>query len=316
MFGELNFDNKIHDFIYNTRNICKISDIIYSNDSVLKKSGDFIKLNGFDSISFIPKSKLDIYNILEDSKYRTPIKIGKFVNKFFKKEYIERYYISSIDVENFVNVFKSYFDTDSSKFKVICGEEILQYYLEDNYFKPNGCKCGKLWNSCMRYSEKNNFMSIYSKNPDKIKMLINLDPSGKLKTRALLWEDVEDINGIKYKVMDRIYSVYDHEVESFKKWAKDNGYIFKFEQSSKNETLFNTLESVKSLFLKIKLDNWKLKKYPYVDTFKYLSYKDGVLYNHTINNYDFILIQNNGELEKDEDENEIEIEYENEDGYF
>jgi hypothetical protein len=147
-------------------------------------------------------------------------------------------------------------------------------------------------------------------------MLINLDPSGKLKTRALLWEDVEDINGIKYKVMDRIYSVYYHEVESFKKWAKDNGYIFKFEQSSKNETLFNTLESVKSLFLKIKLDNWKLKKYPYVDTFKYLSYKDGVLYNHTINNYDFILIQNNGELEKDEDENEIEIEYENEDGYF
>jgi hypothetical protein len=57
----------------------------------------------------------------------------------------------------------------------------------------------------MRYKEKNKFMSIYAENPDKIKMLVNLDSSGKLKTRALLWEDVEDNNGNKFKVMDRIY---------------------------------------------------------------------------------------------------------------
>jgi hypothetical protein len=306
MFGKLNFDNEIYLFIKNTRNICRISDIIYHSDSnTLKKTGDYIKVEGFDTISFVPKSKLDICDKFEDKKYRTLIKIGKFVSKFFKKESIELYYINGIDIETFVNLFKSYFDSDLSKFKVISGEEILQYYLEDNYFLHNGYRHGTLWNSCMRYKEKNKFMSIYALNPDKIKMLVNLDSSGKVKTRALLWEDVEDKNGNKFKVMDRIYSVYDHEIESFKKWAKQNGYIFKYEQSAKNEVFFNTGESIKDLYLKVKLDVWKLKKYPYIDTFKYLSYNDGVLSNHPMNKYDFVLIQNDGQLEREE---RVEIE--------
>jgi hypothetical protein len=305
MFGELNFDSELCLFINTTRNICRISEIIYYSDSdIIKKTGDYIKVDGIDTISFVPKSKLDICSKFEDKKYRTQIKIGKFVSKFFRKESIQRFSISSVDIEVFVNLFKSYFDSDLSKFKVISGEEILQYYLEDNYLLHNGYRYGTLWNSCMRYKEKNEFMRIYAANPNKVKMLINLDSSGKLKTRALLWEDAEDNNGNKYKIMDRIYSVYDHEVESFKKWAKQNGYIFKYEQSAKNEIFFNTGESIKDLYLKIKLDSWKLKKYPYIDTFKYLSYSDGILSNNPANKYDFVLIQNDGQLEREEETDE------------
>jgi hypothetical protein len=54
----------------------------------------------------------------------------------------------------------------------------------------------------------------------------------------------------------------------------------------------------------VKLDVWKLKKYPYIDTFKYLSYNDGILSNHPMNRYDFVLIQNDGQLEREEREND------------
>jgi hypothetical protein len=61
-------------------------------------------------------------------------------------------------------------------------------------------------------------------------MLIFLTDDGKLRSRALLWDEVIDNHGVKYKFMDRIYSIYDHDVYLFKSWAKENGYITKLEQ--------------------------------------------------------------------------------------
>ena len=144
-------------------------------------------------------------------------------------------------------------------------------------------------------------MNIYADNPDVVKMLVNIDENGLVKSRALLWESVEDKDGKKYKIMDRIYSVYDHEVNSFKKWATENGYIYKYEQSAKSELLFVTPEGVKDLRLSIRLDNWKIRKYPYIDTFKYLNFRDGILSNTDRFNYDFILVQNDGSLERIEE---------------
>lgn len=310
MSNNLNFSHEMISFIDSTQNLCKISDILRFSmrnpERVLKFEGDFIKSNphSCETISFVPKSKLEGCDGFNEVKHRTTIKIGRFVNKFFKKEAIREFYITDQDIEIFVNIFKSYFSTDSNNFKIIEGEEIKKWYLQDNYFTPSGCRYGTLWNSCMRYSEKNKFMQIYASNPNQVKMLINLDEDGRLKTRALLWEEAVTSTGEKYKVMDRIYSIYDHEVNTFKKWAEDNGYIFKYEQSARNERLFKTPDGLKDLQLKIKLDTWKVSKYPFIDTFKFIDFRNGVLSNSDNFYYDYVLVQNDGSLERDEPEPE------------
>jgi hypothetical protein len=302
MFQNLNFDNELWKFIISTTGMSRISDILRHNDVALfKLEGDFIKVDEIDTISFVPKSKLGLCNGFSEEKFRTKIKVGRFVKKFFKKETLQMFSINDSQIEEFVNLFKSYFDNDLSKFKIVSGKEIKKWYHVDNYFAPNGCRRGTLWNSCMRYPEKNSYMNIYAENPDVIKMLVNIDETGNVKSRALLWESAQDENGNTYKVMDRIYSVYEHEVTSFKKWAVENGYIYKYEQSAKSERLFVTPSGVKEILLKIKLDNWKLRKYPYIDTFKFLNFDDGVLSNNDRFRYDFILIQNDGELERMEE---------------
>ena len=96
--------------------------------------------------------------------------------------------------------------------------------------------------------------------------------------------------------MDRIYSIYDHDVTSFKTWAKENGYIYKTDQSSKNEIFFQVDGSTKELFLKTELSNHKLKYYPYIDTFKFYDQSSGTFYNWNALFGNYVLIQNNGSL--------------------
>lgn len=308
MFGNLNFDGEFWKFITSTNGICRISNILCHNEmSLFKIEGDYIKVDEIDTISFVPKSKIDISNGFSETKYRTKIKVGRFVKKFLKKETLQMFNINDSEIENFVNLFKSYFDNDISKFKIVSGNEIKKWYLVDNYYMPNGCRYGTLWNSCMRYVEKNSYMNIYADNPNVVKMLVNIDENGTVKSRALLWESATDKEGNIYKVMDRIYSVYDHEINSFKKWASENGYIYKYEQSAKSERLFVTPDGVKDLRLKIQLENWRMKKYPYIDTFKFLNFNDGILSNTDKFNYDYVLVQNDGSLERIEYiESEIE----------
>ena len=192
-------DSELRNFIHETRGLSKVVDIINYCDGVyLNPIGDYISVcrGEIDVVSFIPKSKLDSYAGFGESKNRIKVKIGRFVNKFIKKEILLSVGVSDYDIEVFVNLFKSYFDRDESKLKIVSGSDISKYYLQDNYHRPNGSCVGTLWNSCMRYREKNRFMEIYDRNPDKIKMLVLLDDYGNVKTRALLWEDCFDLNKI------------------------------------------------------------------------------------------------------------------------
>jgi hypothetical protein len=82
--------------------------------------------------------------------------------------------------------------------------------------------------------------------------------------------------------MDRIYTVQDDEYQHFlKKWAKDNGYLFKTKQNWNNTFKFDskTSENLDYEF-GIQLKNWKYNYYPYLDTFKWIDMKTGVLTNY------------------------------------
>ena len=267
-------------------------------------------------VSFLPVSKFekveDVWN-----KGRTPMKIGRFLRKFLNEYSIKNYEIDDIQIEKFVNTFKSYFSRDISKLKIVEGVDILKYYQEDSYHIYGG-RYGSLWNSCMRQYERNKFMKLYADNIDKVKMLVFFDDNEKIRARALLWEGVRDHNDkdTKYKFMDRIYSFYDHDVDFFKDWAKENGYITKWEQSAKSERDFDLGDRVHSrMSLYVKLENTEQDYFPYLDTFKFYNVDKKRFSNADGFKFDYVLIQSNGAVEREEEEPDEEPDWDEDDDF-
>lgn len=297
MFKRLIFNSDMINFLSLTSN--RINDILIHGDGeLISEEGNFIKNEENDFLSYLPKSKYQ-----KDANFdpyskgigRVKIKIGRFVRKFISEKSFIQFGITDQTIESFVNSFKSYFNSTTSSIKIIEGSEILKWYLDENYYTPNDMRFGSLWNSCMRYHDRNKYMTLYAKNPN-IKMAVFL-VDDKVRCRALLWDDVKDLDGKNYKVMDRIYSVYDHDVILFKNWANENGYISKWTQSAKSEKTFDVGGIATTIDLIIKLENYQFRYYPYLDTFKYFNEYKGTFSNSRKWSYDYILIQSNGSVE-------------------
>lgn len=300
MFGRLIFDQEVKEFLSSHyRN--KISLILLhggTNDII--EEGNFISLDNTDTnyVTYLPKSK---YTKLDDDIEpwqsgigRVRIRIGRFLNKFLVDK-------NPSGIEDFVNLWKSYFGQTTADIKIVEGEEILKWYLQDNYSVPVTGQVGTLWNSCMRQPERNKFLKLYRDNP-QIKMAILLTPEGKLRSRALLWYDLENREGEKFNIMDRIYTVFDHDVYLFKQFAKENNLISKWHQNAKTEKFFDVDGKCQELELIIKLEKSNFRWYPYLDTFKYFSQWKGTLSNSRKWTWDYCLIQSNGAVEPEPQE--------------
>lgn len=303
MLTTLIFDDEMLDFISNCPSR-KIADILLdgnTDNELINLAGNFVKREDgdqyIDVLSYLPKSKSVNDNISpwEKGIGRTKIRIGRFLRKFLTEKSIKNFDIKDKDIEEFVNFYKSYFNNSISDIKIIEGQDILNLYLEENYYRPNKQKKGSLWNSCMRYDYRNNFMKLYSRNKN-IKMAV-LFEDGLVRTRALLWDDVKDKEGKDYKIMDRIYSVYEHDYLLFKKWSSENGFISKYHQNAKSEKVFDVVGFPVQLDLIVKLENYDFTYYPYLDTFKYFNLRKGTVSNSSKFDYDYILVQSNGSLE-------------------
>lgn len=296
MFKRLIFNSDMIDFLSLTSN--RINDILIHGGELISEEGNFIKNEENDFLSYLPKSKYqkdDNFDPYSKGIGRVKIKIGRFVRKFISEKSFIQFGITDQTIESFVNSFKSYFNSTTSSIKIIEGSEILKWYLDENYYTPNDMRFGSLWNSCMRYHDRNKYMTLYAKNPN-IKMAVFL-VDDKVRCRALLWDDAKDLDGKSYKVMDRIYSVYDHDVILFKNWANENGYISKWTQSAKSEKTFDVGGIATTIDLIIKLENYQFRYYPYLDTFKYFNEYKGTFSNSRKWSYDYILIQSNGSVE-------------------
>lgn len=312
MIGKLNFDNEIMNFLNDTGS--KISMILLHGDSTLvNEVGNFIKRDKeqTDCVTYLPKSKYKDFDtsLFDVSKSRVKIKVGRFINKFLKDKSLTELNISNKDIEDFVNLFKSYFNLNTNDLIIVEGEDIQKWYLEDNYSLSLGSKKGSLWNSCMRQSERNKFMKIYSDNKDEVKMLILLNEDGKLRSRSLLWLNVKDKEGNSYKFMDRVYSLYEHDVFLFKSWARKNGYISKWEQNAKSGRLIDVDGELKEMKLLINLPNYNQSFYPYLDTFKYFNDLNGDFSNSSTFPYSYKLIQSDGTTHREEPPMEENIEF-------
>ena len=304
----LNFNDEMFNFLQFAQKDSIIAAVFLQGDtSHINDEGNYIKRvdNEIDVVSFLPKSKYEkVENNWENG--RVKIKIGRFVRKFLTEFSFKNFKVTDTLIEKFVNLYKSYFSRDTSKLKIFEGEEILKYYLEDNYHTLNGGRFGSLWNSCMRQPERNKFMKLYAKNKDKVKLLVFFSDDDKVRARALLWEGVKDHKDStkEYKFMDRIYYVYDHDINFFKDWAKENGYISKWEQSAKTELLFDIDGGVKRLQLYVNLDDSGLSYYPYLDTFKNFYVSKNRFSNSQNYNFDYVLVQSNGQVEREPEPDE------------
>lgn len=269
-----------------------------------------------DMISYIPKSKVDInlQELLPEdfdiSNYKIQnMKVGRIVSKLFSKDKLTSLGITSSHIEHFVNSYKSWYDKNKLIFRIVEGEEIRDWYDQDNY---STLTKGTLWNSCMRYKERLKSLDLYCKNPGIQLLILTSKENGvdKLRGRALLWNNVESTNFYnqmpgEIKIMDRIYSILDSDVILFKNWAYENGYVHKLEQNAKSHLYFYNKNEILRLSLKIKLEKTSFRYYPYLDTFCYFSDYSSHLTNDNFNmDWDYKLTQANGNLTNEEDSEE------------
>lgn len=142
------------------------------------------------------------------------------------------------------------------KYDIISGDDILIGYSRENYCS----KEGTLHNSCM--TDKKSLLNLYTKNPDKISLIIFYDSieTNKIAGRTLLWK-CDDGN----TYFDRIYYSQDWFEHAYENVCKNLGFLVSHETNKE---------------LKVTLKNLDFRKYPYVDTFNKISFKQKALFHN------------------------------------
>jgi len=241
-----------------------------TNDTI-----SFITSNKYDDIQ---RNNQDEWNSMVWKEKRSEMKIGKLIKMFYHNSFPVNHSKGQpipkpqMDIESFVNKFKAERDKDVNyeRFEIVKGTKFQYWYSQDNYsrFVHEETTLGR---SCLRYKESANYLKLYSKNPEVFSMLILKDDANKLRGRANLWQ-LEEPKGRIY--MDRIYSVNDYDVELFKDYAKQQGWLHKESQTygwqnnivdTKNGEVYKWNDMI--LLTKIKkVPEVDYDYYPYLDT--------------------------------------------------
>lgn len=230
---------------------------------------DYVTMRG-DMCSYLPKGKEHI--VTDEGKWRREgrqeIKPAKLARKVLPEGILST--LTEKDFELFNNMVRSYIGVNGDEdgegrtlaMQVVEGEDIRTYYNERSYSNLANSDTN-LWGSCMRYGSCSDYFDIYVEN--NIKMLIAKDLCGKIVGRALLWNCTDG-----RKAMDTIYST--ESVRTlFTKWAIDNDYYYKSQQSCHHHEF--------DMYRGSRCDNWKAvvkldtshyHEYPYMDTMIYL----------------------------------------------
>lgn len=245
-----------------------------------------IKRLGSDKLALCAKGSIyfDIdYNSIKPSE----MKVGRLVNTILKKSGIK---VSDKDIEQFVNKWKSLIDFSNNKysnFKLVKGEDIRYWYYEEKYEGYGGSLNG----SCMKDKKCQPFFDLYVENPDVCQLLIlKSHNEDAILGRALVWK-LRDGDTF----MDRIYTSYDSDVELFKKYAQEKGWMYKSCQDFNEDTsIVLPNGEVKHLTLNVDLKNSYFDSYPYMDTLKFLNYNKNTLTNNTYGHYTNKLEDTNG----------------------
>jgi len=253
-------------FITMRNAVKKLSNLYNGNDSLVKNIENPVGVNA-------TKYAMDVSKMLMSddpgfwTQSRNPIKIGKLIRKIFPGKY------SDVDIEKFVNEFKSSSEKDAEKFILVEGEDIDKYYWYESYREEKG----DLGRSCM--SRKKNLFDIYVKNPDVCKLLVLLE-NDKVIGRSLIWKIFSNnkSNDIEY-FMDRQYTIEQSDVVKFQKYASNKGWAYKTYNNhySFSKITFNGEEFYCDIIVKVDPEDYEY--YPYMDTFRRYNFITGELFN-------------------------------------
>jgi hypothetical protein len=232
---------------YYRLSMCNFSKVFDRNFDAKECDEDF-------EISYIPKGKATV--IGDSGKWSKTNRINaKFVRGIKKMPF--RYKYSNRFYEQLNNAVVASYIT-KIEFKVVSGDDIVKYYDERNYANEETASLG---GSCMRYDHCSGYIRFYAANESVVKLVVALNDDDKVVGRALLWN-----TNCGTAVMDRIYGT-DVTIEKFKRYAIDNGYVHKENQSyNDNDSWVNT-DGCFSDEYRITVKN--IRSMPYMDTFKY-----------------------------------------------
>jgi len=278
-----------------------ISIIHISNDNDLKEDFEISsKLLNFllnKKISLINLQYKDIfteYNKFDISENRgmikltnskknrvTEFKFGRFLNTL-SKQYFEKFKLELFDnktIEKIHNDYLSYQTDDYIKVEYLSGKDILESYKSENYHLIKS----SLGISCM--NNHLDYLDLYVNNPDKVQ-IVSIKMFDKFVGRALLWT-----TDCGKKVIDKQYICDEWVTSKFDEIIQKNKYKVYYDCSE----------------MSVELDITGIKKWPYLDTFQFLSYtkfnlfrtvKKAKLYNYMKKGYSIRLISTNGEYER------------------
>lgn len=242
---------------------------------------NYLRPSSQDDMFFIPDSQVEKTKEKGGDLWsgKNTTKVGRTWRQILKDNNIS---YTDTDIEKFVNKYKNAYKKlilkeSIENFKLVDGEDIRYWYLEDNYY-PGG---GTLNKSCMRYKSCQKYLDIYTDNIETCKLLILLE-GDKLLGRALIWK-LKD--GDYY--LDRIYTRWDNDVDTFKEY---------FEENFDGGRSYSDGDDSSHLYVKVKKVEYDY--YPYMDSFNFLNIETSELstYNNDNEVY-YELTSTDGEYE-------------------
>lgn len=234
---------------------------------------DFRKDNDSYVVSYLALGKEPEYTERDkwSRKNRQQGKIGKII-----KNFLEPYAsligirLTAADIEEFVNDIKAALSDTNLEFRLVKGDDIRKYYLEDNY--ATFSLSNPLHNSCMKHGRCQSYFDIYTKNPD-CEMLLLFDKSTsteKIVARAIVWNK----DGQKY--VDRRYFMLDMYHTSMIEYVKQQGWMYKEHNTYDDDYNCDFMGPVDGKYIQqtvtLTYDYGKdnnIYEFPYSDTVKY-----------------------------------------------
>ena len=232
---------------------------------------NFLDWTDDNLISYLPYARIQA--VLDDGgdvwtdKRRQSVRPGRVLRTI----YVDGDSVFDVTYERIVAALSGIAMLKKYTIHIVAGSEIRDWYDGSSY--DSSTKGNSLGNSCMRYHHCGEYLSLYTDNPDYVRMAILVDPvTGLLFGRALLWNTKE----VGW-VMDRIYGS-DAVITQFKAWAKQKGMWHKEVQtydSSKRWVKPNGRLIRKGLSVTFgDTKNLIYERYPYLDTFDKLHFTE------------------------------------------
>lgn len=259
-----------HNEIAKYLHISFLNGVLYDED-IFANYIDVENESGF--VSYLSDKKARMVDDPFNNNQRIKTTIGRFLNTFYNNDSINFIFngckVNAREIEIFTNLYKSTQEYKDSKFKILKGNKIKKCYTSSNYKS----KTGILGSSCMNDKD---FLDIYVNNPKVCKILVLVDEEDKILGRALLWKLSKKFHKKEW-LMDRVYVSSDHNMDKFKRWAKENDYLYKNGFNLDGEDFMVDDKKVSGR-ISVKLDA-KVKEYPYLDTLYFLNSKKNRISN-------------------------------------